>query len=136
MAEETSEKGFIIKDRRSAHLGETLGETKKSAEGGAAPSQDAEAPPSGAPPLPEASFMGLLFSLHTGALVAIGDVPDPHSGETRPDREVAKHSIDLLGVLKKKTQGNLDADEERLLDNILYDLRMRFVQVSAGKKQT
>ncbi|OGW60687.1 MAG: hypothetical protein A2V83_04180 [Nitrospirae bacterium RBG_16_64_22] len=78
--------------------------------------------------------MGLLFSIHTGALAALGDVPDPHSAETRPDLQVAKHSIDLLGVLKKKTQGNLDADEERLLDNILYDLRMRFVQLSAGKK--
>lgn len=136
MAEETSEKGFIIKDRRSAHLGETGGETGGSPEGGkAAPSQEAQAPPAGAPPLPEANFMGLLFSLHTGALAALGDVPDPHSGETRPDLHVAKHSIDLLGVLKKKTHGNLDADEERLLDNILYDLRMRFVQVSAGKKQ-
>ncbi len=132
MAEEASEKGFVIKDRRSAHLGETGGET--GGEPKAAPSQEAEAPPTGTPPLPEASFMGLLFSIHTGALAALGDVPDPHSAEARPDLQVAKHSIDLLGVLKKKTQGNLDADEERLLDNILYDLRMRFVQLSAGKK--
>ncbi|MBI1864668.1 MAG: DUF1844 domain-containing protein [Nitrospirae bacterium] len=128
MTEETSEKGFIVKDRRAASIEETSGEPK------AAPSQRAEEPPAGAPPLPEASFMGLLYSLHASALMAMGEVPDPHSGETQADLPIAKHSIDILGVLRKKTQGNLDADEEKLLENILYDLRMRFVRVSSEKK--
>ncbi|MBU6283185.1 DUF1844 domain-containing protein, partial [bacterium] len=64
------------------------------------------------------------------ALMHLGEIPDPESGEAQRDRPSARSLIDLLALLRDKTQGNLDAEEARLLDRILYDLRMRFVEIA------
>ena len=84
--------------------------------------------------LPTIDFMTLVVSLSQTALVHLGEVIDPEpgvgSGERTLDLPMARQTIDLLGVLQEKTKGNLTGDEERLLDQVLYDLRLRFVEVA------
>jgi len=87
-------------------------------------------PEEAAPPAPEANISALFLGLSTQALMHLGEIPDPDSGESRQDLPSARGLIDLLAVLREKTQGNLDAEESRLLDRILYDLRMRFVEIA------
>ncbi len=75
----------------------------------------------------EASFTSLLLMLSSSALMALGEAPDP-SGDKRQDLDQARWVIDLLDLLKEKTRGNLTAEEEGLLDGLLYDLRMRYLR--------
>ncbi|HVL68368.1 MAG TPA: DUF1844 domain-containing protein [Vicinamibacterales bacterium] len=75
------------------------------------------------------SFAQFVLSLGTTAAIHFGDLPDPASGERgEPDLVAASQMIELLALLQEKTRGNLDAAEAKLLDDLLYDLRMRFVQ--------
>lgn len=75
------------------------------------------------------SFAQFVISLGTTAAVHFGDLPDPASGETKePDLLAASQMIELLSMLQTKTAGNLEPAEAKLLDDLLYDLRMRFVQ--------
>jgi hypothetical protein len=75
------------------------------------------------------SFAQFIISLGTTAAVHFGDLPDPLSGERGdPDLIAAAQMIDLLSLLQDKTRGNLDPAESKLLDDLLFDLRMRFVQ--------
>ena len=79
--------------------------------------------------LPRVDFSTLVLSLGTTALYQLGVVPDPATGELAPaDPLVAQQTIDTLEMLREKTWGNLDAEERRLLDSLLYELRMRFVE--------
>jgi uncharacterized protein DUF1844 len=82
--------------------------------------------------LPAIDFATFVLSLSHSALVHLGDAPDPSGGTPRPDVNMAKQTIDLLLVLQEKTTGNLTGEEERLLDQVLYDLRMRYVEVTRG----
>jgi hypothetical protein len=60
----------------------------------------------------------------------LGEIPHPVSGERKKDLPLAKHTIDTLAMLKEKTAGNLTEEEQRLLDGMLYDLRMAFIRAS------
>ncbi len=82
---------------------------------------------------PEASFAQLVLLLGTGAMQQLGLVPNPMNGKTQVDLQVAKFSIDLLGVLQEKTKGNLSDKETQMLDDLLFDLRMRFVEATRDK---
>jgi len=77
-------------------------------------------------------FNALVLSLGSSASVHLGEAPDPTSGQKRdkPEFTMAQQSIDLLGMLQEKTRGNLTPDEARFLENMLFDLRMLYVQVS------
>ena len=93
----------------------------------------AQASPQEAPergPLPPANFTLLVISLATQARMCLGDIEDPQSGQKQVDVELAKHNIDLLGMLEEKTKGNLSDQEKKLLDSVLYELRMRYVQLA------
>lgn len=79
--------------------------------------------------LPAIDFATFVLSLSHNVLVHLGDAPDPAGGPRRRDVPMAKQTIDLLGVLQEKTTGNLTGEEERLLDQVLYDLRMRYEEV-------
>lgn len=79
--------------------------------------------------VPQASFAGLVQTLLTQALFYLGDL-GTRSGQTVVDLDLAKLQIDLLGVLEEKTRGNLSDAEKQLLDNALYEVRMRFVAVA------
>lgn len=80
------------------------------------------------PILPEVTFTTFIMSLNTSCLVCLGEIPEPQSGEMLKDLACAKHTIDTLEMLKQKTKGNLEEDEEALLGHILYDLKMRYVK--------
>ena len=60
----------------------------------------------------------------------LGEVPNPYSGKKEEDVDAAKHIIDILTLLKEKTKGNLSQDEEKLLESVLYELRMKFMAKS------
>jgi hypothetical protein len=77
---------------------------------------------------PGIDFSTFVLSLGSSALIHLGEAPDPVSGQKQPaDLPLAQQSIDLLALLQQKTKGNLSDDEARLLDTLLYDLRMRYV---------
>lgn len=81
--------------------------------------------------LPEASFLSLANMLAVEAAMHLGLIQSPgEEAPPPPDLESARHLIDLLGMLQNKTRGNLTADEDRLMENILADLRMQFVAIS------
>ena len=90
----------------------------------------AESPPADdAGAIPLASFEVLVNMLAMQALAAFGQIPDPAEGHPviRPD--VAKHYIDMLGMLEEKTKGNLTEDESRMMTDLLHELRMLFISV-------
>lgn len=77
--------------------------------------------------LPQVTFSTFILSLASSALVQLGEVPNPESGSTNQDLLMAKHSIDILTMLEEKTKKCLDNDEARLLEGLLYELRMKYV---------
>jgi hypothetical protein len=131
---ESEDKGYTVKDRRHHQVS---GEDKA-----AAAPPEAEAPPAapeeqagGEPafaaddfPVAEIDFSSFIFSLSSSALLALGEIPDPVTGEKQKHPALAKQTIDLLGLLREKTRGNLTVKEEELFDSILYDLRLRYVR--------
>jgi hypothetical protein len=133
--EEKSESGFIIIDRRGSKGEEAPGEAQ--AQAGETREEAPEPEPArepGAPGgLPGVDFSTFALSLGTSALYHMGLVGDPESGEraAEPNLPLASQTIDTLAMLETKTRGNLDPEEARLLEGLLYELRMRFVE--AGK---
>jgi hypothetical protein len=81
-------------------------------------------------PLPPPSFSFLVISLRAQAEMQLGLMRFSEEEKQEPDLQLARHSIDLLAVLLEKTKGNLEIDEQRLLENTITELRFRFVQVS------
>ena len=77
--------------------------------------------------MPEVTFAGFVLSLNTTALYHLGELSHPETGEKVIDLELVKHTIDTINLLRDKTKGNLDKDENELITNILYDLKMRYV---------
>ena len=78
--------------------------------------------------LPKVDFITFLYSMASTAMVHLGEMPDPSSGQTVQDYPLAKHTIDTLGMLEEKTKGNLTQEESRRLAEILGHLRMLFVK--------
>lgn len=138
MEEEKKEKGFVIKDRRLFdESGSVRNEEAKKAEEKTPEAVQEEietAPEEGdgqetdQSPLPEVNFSGFILSLSTTAMFHFGDFPDPLTKEARRNLPAAKQTIDILSILKAKTEGNLSEDEKQLLDGALFELRMRFVK--------
>jgi hypothetical protein len=80
--------------------------------------------------LPSIDFATFVLSLSHSALMHLGEAPDPETNQVSTNLPLAKQNIDLLVLLEEKTKGNLTGDEERLLAQVLFDLRMRFVERS------
>jgi Domain of unknown function (DUF1844) len=82
------------------------------------------------------AFSGFILSLASTAAVHFGDLGDPKTGEkSEPDLEAAGRIIELLEMLQQKTKGNLIPEEERLIDDLLYELRLRYVQAQQNDKR-
>ena len=79
--------------------------------------------------LPGIDFATFVVSLSHSALLHLGQAPHPETSQVEENLPLARQTIDLLGVLEEKTKGNLTGDEERLLTQVLFDLRMRFIEV-------
>lgn len=82
------------------------------------------------------SFSDFILSLATTAAVHFGDIADPSTGERgEPNLRAASQMIELIALLQDKTRGNLIEPEERLIDDLLYELRLRFVQAQQGERR-
>jgi hypothetical protein len=82
------------------------------------------------------SFGSFIISLASTAALHFGDIPDPQTGERHePDLVAAHQMIDLISLLQEKTTGNLTPDEAKLVDDLLYELRMRYVQAQQGERR-
>ena len=81
------------------------------------------------------SFVTFVLSLASSAAIHFGDLPDPSGQQTEPNLEGAAQMIAILTLLDQKTRGNLTAEERQVLEQVLYELRMRFVQASGGDKR-
>ena len=93
----------------------------------AARSERAHSHAAGDPLEDPASFLSLIMSLASNAAASLGMMPHPVTGETGVDLQTAKHWIDVLGMLERKTQGNLDQQEAQTVESLLADLRMQYV---------
>lgn len=78
----------------------------------------------------EASFSVLVTSIASAAAMSLGLAPNPNTGKPEPDRAMAKFNIDLLDVIKEKTKNNLTAEEQQLINYLLQDLHLKFVQMN------
>jgi hypothetical protein len=85
----------------------------------------AEAPVAAFPPV---DFHTFVLSLGSSALLHLGEIENPNDGVSQKDLPLAKHTIDILVMLEEKTKGNLSTAEERLMESLLYDLRLRYVE--------
>lgn len=82
------------------------------------------------------TFSGFILSLATTAAVAFGDIVDPNTGKrAEPNLPAAAQMIELIAMLQERTKGNLIEPEERLIDDLLYELRLRYVQAQQGEKR-
>ena len=82
------------------------------------------------------TFTGFILSLATTAAVHFGDIADPNTGQRiEPDLQAASQMIELIALMQQKTKGNLSDNEARLLDDLLYELRMRYVQAQQGERR-
>jgi len=135
---EKDDKGFVFRDRRKVKP-EDLEEDHSREETIPNEAQREEAAreyekaanrreEAGERPLPKVDFSTFIFSLASSALVHLGEVKDPLTGQVSTNLQLARQIIDTLGMLEEKTKGNLDEAEEQLLKSLLYDLRIKFVQ--------
>ena len=127
--------GFTVQDRRrfSPETGEAREDAAESQEPAKqAPQQTAPAQErvdtAQANALPEIDFSTFVISLSTQVLMHLGEIVNPISGKAEADISVAKQMIDILGMLHEKTRGNLNANEAQLMEGILFDLRMKYVE--------
>ena len=85
--------------------------------------------------MPEVTFAAFVMSLNTSALFHLGEISDPTTGEKRQDLVLVKHTIDTLQLLEEKTKGNLTDEEQDILQNGLYDLKMRYVAKASQQSE-
>ena len=124
--------GFKVTDRRS--FSEEAGARDEApagspsvAQGTSAAGVTAEAPVAAFPPV---DFHTFVLSLGSSALLHLGEIENPNDGVSQKDLPLAKHTIDILVMLEEKTKGNLSTAEERLMESLLYDLRLRYVEAT------
>ena len=132
MADDKEERrGFQVRDRR--RFSDT-GEARDVAEEAAVPPppEPAAAAPAAEPADEPVTFSTFVLGLSTQALLHLGEIPNPVTQALERDLGAAKQVIDILGILREKTRRNLEAGEESLLDSVLYDLRMRYVELARG----
>ena len=119
--------GFTVNDRR-AMSDQTSPATPAADQPAPAPPDD----PSGSAGLPPVDFHTFVLSLGSSALLHLGELEHPEAGAPQKDLPMAKHTIDLLVMLEQKTKGNLTPAEEKLMESLLYDLRLRYVEATKG----
>ena len=132
------EQVFVVRDKR----GQSRGESSASQEA-ASPSASAEvasespsAPSHGQDPAPPLSFSSFIFSLSSSALMLMGEKLSPDQPSTPVNLPQAKEIVDILSILDEKTKGNLTSEEAAVMKDMLYTLRMKYVQAATGKSST
>lgn len=144
------ETGFRVSDRRHFTVEGDLRDSGESEEGRAQQAAPKE-PPVGDSPRTETQeargtrpesgaqrepvdFASFILSLATTAMVHLGEIPDPANGQRSGDVEAARQMIEIITMLRDKTQGNLGPEESRLLESLLYELRMKFLAKAKAVK--
>lgn len=124
---EEKDKSFVVRDKRF---------TAKKEEGKVFEKEEKkeeliqENVPGEEVPLPELNFVSFIFSLSTSALIQLGEIEDPFTEKKSKNLPGAKQTIDLIGMLREKTKGNLTSDEDKFIEQVLFDLRMRYVKAA------
>jgi len=145
MAAEEEERGFVIKDRRASYdedgAEEAASEPETAATQEAAsappppPSDTASGPEAKAPTQPrELTFQSFIYSLASSALMLLGGEAKEGSEPKPPNLQQASEIIEILTLLQEKTKGNLTAEEESLLKDMLYTLRITYVERATPKR--
>jgi hypothetical protein len=83
--------------------------------------------------IPKIDFPTLIMSFASASMISMGLVPDPVTGEIQKSLLIAQQNIDVISLLREKTRGNVTPDEERLMEQILYELRMHYVEALKDK---
>ena len=122
-----SEEGFKVTDRRRRDTIEERVPSSPPSPPCPAPPQSAETPRGGPE---ERNLAGLFMMLATEAVIAFGDAPDPATGQRQRELPHAAGVIDLLALLREKTEGNRSAEETQVLDELIYDLQLRYVRAT------
>lgn len=131
MDDQQDKPGFRVTDRRRFT---DSGEARPAGDPSPQPGEPASVPAPDA--LAPVTFSAFLLGLSTQALLHLGEIESPLTGKVERDLAAAQHMIDILGLLREKTRNNLEQAEEHLLDSVLYDLRIRYVElVRASKKE-
>ncbi len=138
MGEEEEEHGFVIRDKRGQAREEPSSTSTPPASSPAPEvSQDTQTASGhtheAAPPL---SFSSFIFSLGTSALMLMGEKLSPDQPNTPVNLPQAKEIVDILSILEEKTKGNLTTEEAAVMEDMLYTLRMKYVEAASGKKPT
>jgi hypothetical protein len=125
------EKSFVIRDKRFSAKKEEEGATQAKPEAKKEEALPGEKEPEQKTALPEISFVNLILSLSTSALIQLGEIQDPTTQQAEKNLPLAQQTIDLISLLQEKTKGNLTPEEGQLMEHILYDLRMRYVKATS-----
>ena len=151
--EKDDDKGFHVEDRRTssgdAHekpheekpAGEMADETapdESGADTSAESSQDEQAGGAledvpGGDQMPRVDFSTFIFSLFSSALIQLGEMEDPVDGEKEQNLDAAKQTIDILNVMKEKTEGNLTEEESKFLENASAEIKWKFLNAVKEK---
>ena len=116
--------GFVIKDNRSSQLAEEEADTHETQES----SEPAEANANQQNQQPfQIDFSTFIMSLTSSAFYHLGDIADPETGKTETNLPAVHQTIDMLTMLREKTQGNLNTEENKLLEQLIYELQMKYV---------
>ena len=130
-----AENAEVERERHEASETETAAETTdRAAEVEASTGAESPVPQIDSSQLPTASLAELVTICSTQAMVGLGVLPVPGTEQPAVDLPLARHFIDLLDVLEQKTQGNLDRDEQALLDSTLHQLRMAYVDAGRAEE--
>ena len=115
--------GFVIKDKRSSQVSEDEAQNIPDER----PTEDL---PSGTEESHsfQIDFSTFVFSLTSSAFYNLGDMPDPMTGKTETNLPAVQQTIDMLNMLKEKTKGNLTDEEAKLMDQMIYELQMKYVE--------
>jgi hypothetical protein len=138
--EEKKDRDFVIHDCRiSFEAGrdspEQRTETAAKETPRPEPAQENTADKKKANYIPERDFSGFILALATTAQIGLGSIPNPQTNLTVQSLPTAKQMIDILGILKEKTKGNLTTEEQALLDSILFNIRMQYVSAMDDRKK-
>ena len=129
----TQEEGFVVRDRRGGGAGTSASSSSDSGPATASPSDSSTSGHGQEAPALPVTFSSFVISLGSSSLMLMGERLDPNQQSVPVNLPQAKEIIDLLSVLEEKTKGNLTADEQTVLRDMLYALRMKYVSLTSGK---
>lgn len=131
--DEQEEPGFRVTDKRSFRDGNEAHAPESSQKADEKPASEPSSkgedktPGQETPPIPPIDFPSYILSYYTQGLVLLGEVPNPYTNKTEEDVEAVRHTVEILSMLEQKTKGNLSNEEQKLLESVLYELRMKFM---------